>query len=728
MKRLLARIWAGMQVPLGAEPDERRRHLLYGGLITLAGAGVLGAVITTAAILFAGPGSVSQSDAMFLYGGIVLVWLALGAIYWISKKRPKLASWLFLLLLLATAVFSDTPYYVIQGRTMALFALPVTLASVLLSPFSSFIFAGLATVALVAVSLQVGIVPNPVFVVLYMVAIIMSVVMQNIDRLLAGWRRASSRLELFNRAGRLLGADLSAEQVMTNVVNEARDVAGAAYATVWWLDPEANQFVCRGLTSGMPEMLLGRRVAAHTGLLGRVLETGEGAVVDDLRQDDRVCPAVGHLTAEGLRSLLYLPLKVGDRTTGVLGLVGTSTGCFSPSDLSLLEPIATSAGVAIESAQLYEETDRLRQFNAGIVNGMQEGILMFDELGVITFVNRRMEEMLGYTRADLVGELASTVVASEEWKLNRTRPEQIAKGQYEVELRAADGQSVPVLMSVRPLEREGVFSGVLAAITDITALKEAEKELRRQAAVLREQNEELDAYAHTVAHDVKSPIVLAVGYADVLRMAWEELPREKIAAYLELISSTGLKACSIVDELLMFAEVRSGEAVRMPLGMDTIVASVLHRLEQMAAERDAHLEVPTDWPTVLGYGPWVEEVWVNYVSNALKYGGDNPVVELGWDNGANGDVRFWVRDSGPGLTPEEQDRLFRSFARLRAGKIDGHGLGLSIVLRIVQKLGGQVGVESAVGEGSRFYFTLPRAEDLAPGSEGGEMGQLPIVA
>ena len=120
----------------------------------------------------------------------------------------------------------------------------------------------------------------------------------------------------------------------------------------------------------------------------------------------------------------------------------------------------------------------------------------------------------------------------------------------------------------------------------------------------------------------------------------------------------------------------------------------------------------------MGYGPWVGQVWINYLSNAIKYGGQPPRVELGADQIVDPAtnqplVRFWVRDYGPGLTPEEQARLFRSFTRLDRIPTRGYGLGLSVVRRIVEKLGGEVGVESEglPGKGSMFSFTLPGAAD-----------------
>ena len=123
--------------------------------------------------------------------------------------------------------------------------------------------------------------------------------------------------------------------------------------------------------------------------------------------------------------------------------------------------------------------------------------------------------------------------------------------------------------------------------------------------------------------------------------------------------------------------------------------------------------LPDTWPVALGHAPWVEEVWVNYLSNALNYGGRPPRVELGATTRPDNTVCFWIRDNGSGLTPEEQSRLFTPFTRFDPksgrGRAKGHGLGLSIVRRIVGKLGGEVGVASEVDHGSVFSFTLPAA-------------------
>ena len=106
----------------------------------------------------------------------------------------------------------------------------------------------------------------------------------------------------------------------------------------------------------------------------------------------------------------------------------------------------------------------------------------------------------------------------------------------------------------------------------------------------------------------------------------------------------------------------------------------------------------------------IEEVWANYISNALKYGGHPPALEAGAEPSTDGMVRFWLRDNGPGVTPQAQARLFTPFPRLRELRVRGHGLGLSIVRRIIEKLGGRVGAESMPEGGSCFWFELPQAE------------------
>ena len=137
----------------------------------------------------------------------------------------------------------------------------------------------------------------------------------------------------------------------------------------------------------------------------------------------------------------------------------------------------------------------------------------------------------------------------------------------------------------------------------------------------------------------------------------------------------------------------------------------LERIEHLTQQSQAQIEKPTLWPTALGHSPWVAEIWSNYLSNAVKYGGTPPAIRLGADAvPERACVKFWVQDNGKGLTPEQQASLFQPFARVTETRVKGHGLGLSIVRRIAEKLGGNAGVESRLGAGSRFWFELPAAK------------------
>jgi PAS domain S-box-containing protein len=242
--------------------------------------------------------------------------------------------------------------------------------------------------------------------------------------------------------------------------------------------------------------------------------------------------------------------------------------------------------------------------------------------------------------------------------------------------------------------------------------------LRHSNAELEARNGELDAFAHTVAHDLKNPVGLIIGFAEILAQGYATMSNEDRQQSVQLMLRNGRKISDIIDELLLLAEVRKVQVKEEPLDMERIVAEALQRLADMVKQYQADIRLPSTWTAALGYAPWVEEVWMNYLSNAIKYGGHPPRIELGaaplpspppqaGESVRGGMVRFWVRDNGAGLTPEDQAQLFAPFTRLDQVRVKGHGLGLSIVRRIVEKLGGQVGVESQVGHGSMFSFTLP---------------------
>jgi len=256
----------------------------------------------------------------------------------------------------------------------------------------------------------------------------------------------------------------------------------------------------------------------------------------------------------------------------------------------------------------------------------------------------------------------------------------------------------------------------LGAVDYITKPLQHEEVLARINAhlTIRRQNRELDAFAHTVAHDLQNPLGIILSYSHILL---EDLPTMEVEQALEVlhrIRQAGEKMNNIIEALLLLAGVHKEEVEMAPLNMADVVAQAQQRLDLMINKHHGDIIQPRSWPIAVGYAPWVEEVWVNYLSNGLKYGGSAPCLELGATPQADGMIRFWVKDNGPGLTPERQKSLFAEFIRLGEVRVEGRGLGLSIVRRIVEKLGGEVGVESHIGQGSLFFFTLPSIETIDP--------------
>ncbi|MEJ2216314.1 MAG: MASE3 domain-containing protein [Gemmatimonadota bacterium] len=237
-------------------------------------------------------------------------------------------------------------------------------------------------------------------------------------------------------------------------------------------------------------------------------------------------------------------------------------------------------------------------------------------------------------------------------------------------------------------------------------LRRTHQRLEQDSIILQKRNQELDAYAHTVAHDLKTPLSVLVGTTEVVDSVASLTPHMR-DSLMARIRSTALEMNGIVDNLLLLAEVRQADAPTGPVAMGDVVHDARNRLQDMIRERHAQIVMPDAWPPAIGYAPWLEEVWVNYLSNALKYGGRPPLVELGASVLPDHMARFWVRDNGKGVPPATRDRMFVPFNELSRSRRTGHGLGLSIVLHIVEKLGGEVGVEHDAGDGSLFYFTLP---------------------
>ncbi|HNT78581.1 MAG TPA: histidine kinase N-terminal 7TM domain-containing protein [Anaerolineae bacterium] len=352
-----------------------------------------------------------------------------------------------------------------------------------------------------------------------------------------------------------------------------------------------------------------------------------------------------------------------------------------------------------------------------VVESMRDGVIVLDAQARIVDLNPAAQALLGAPLADVIAQPVAHVLSGQLNVLQN--PLNAPETPTQIVLGSPPTQQYYDLY-VSPLyNRRQQLTGWVVVLHDVTQRKRAELALQERTSELEVRNAELDAFAHTVAHDLKSPLTIIMGFTQMTVTQLKPLLTAEHLENMQRIVKTSKKMATIIDELLLLASVREVQQMTMaPLEMEAIVAEALDRLRNEITDAQADIRVPTTWPVAMGYAPWVEEIWVNYISNAIKYGGQPekavpPQVTLGASppappivpNQDAAQIIFWVRDTGPGLTDEQCEKLFTPFTRLHV-RAPGHGLGLSIVRRIIERLGGAVGVVSEPGQGSTFYFTL----------------------
>ncbi len=380
--------------------------------------------------------------------------------------------------------------------------------------------------------------------------------------------------------------------------------------------------------------------------------------------------------------------------------------------------------MALYRHEMEKKLKASEQWLATTVQSIGEAVIATDLLGCIQLINPVAEALTGWNRDEALGQDCTRIIQLvDEW--NRDQPctpihtaltqRLPTYGHDRMLLISRDGKEIPIDHSAAPIQdSQGRLLGAVLVFRDITEHRRAQENLNQSNRELQMRNTELDAFAHTVAHDLKGTLYPIIGFSEVLLNTHATLTAKELQDSLRIIAQSGRKMDSILEGLLILSEIRKVEVILEPLNMAGIVQEALLRLTYPIRENQVEIVQPNSWPLGIGYAPWVEEIWVNYISNAVKYGGRQARVELGASPLPEDTIRYWVRDNGPGIRAEQKDRLFTPFTRLNQVRVAGHGLGLSIVQRIVEKLGGQVGVESIEGQGCTFSFTLRAAARPLP--------------
>jgi signal transduction histidine kinase len=352
-----------------------------------------------------------------------------------------------------------------------------------------------------------------------------------------------------------------------------------------------------------------------------------------------------------------------------------------------------------------------------LIDTMSDGVIIVNAEGFIEDYNPAVNRIFNL-KTSVIRNRFSEIFAQYENILAAITKE----GDTLAEIEAGDDNDIKMYqVRITPVyNRNRQFSGHLLQLNDITSLKKTGNQLKlvnkKLEAEVEERGrliEDLDAFAHTVAHDLRNSLGAIYSSTEIIEECVKDGNSEALSEFAGQIKISAHKAMHITNELLLLATVNHHEVDKKPLDMCRIFEDAKSQVKELATKSGAVITHPEKWPSAIGYAPWIEEVWVNYLTNAIKYGGTPPVITAGASSDGSY-IRFCVKDNGNGIIPADQSKLFKKYSRLKPDKAEGYGLGLSIVKRIVRKMGGYVGVDSngKTGEGACFWFCLPENTEI----------------
>lgn len=401
---------------------------------------------------------------------------------------------------------------------------------------------------------------------------------------------------------------------------------------------------------------------------------------------------------------IVIPLLSHQEFVGVLNLETARKKNFTPENLELLKLLSSRIATTLDNVRMYDTEKQFRR----IIEEARDAVAVTDLSGKFTYVNPHAEKLTGYPAKLLIGTSYMTLIPPEQQHrvrdfYNNQLKQKLSETSYEGEIITATGEIKWVEQITILQTRESKILGFQSIIRDITARKQAE-------LALEARNRELTAYAHTIAHDLKNPLTVIHMYASILDQDYgSQIPAEA-HEFIQEMQKSSRKMIDTTTQLLHLAKLRDAQASVTPLNMNQAAESASSSYKPALKEKNITLHIEPNMPAALGHAAWVEEVFANLISNAIKYMGNPPQPTITIQAiKQTGMVRYEVCDTGIGIKTEDQTRLFEMFTRLHPAEAEGFGLGLSIVHRIVTNLKGRVGVESTPGKGSTFWFTLPAA-------------------
>jgi two-component system sensor kinase FixL len=342
----------------------------------------------------------------------------------------------------------------------------------------------------------------------------------------------------------------------------------------------------------------------------------------------------------------------------------------------------------------------------------KDGILILDaDTGEVKDVNPFLKEMLGYSHTDFLRKQLWEIGLFKDIAANKASFQELQKSRYvryeNLPLETKDGRTIWVEFVSNVYDVNGM-QVIHCNIRNITERKQAERERENLITELTAKNAELERFTYTVSHDLKSPLVTIMGFLGYLEQDTITGNVERLKGDMQRIANAVEKMQELLNDLLELS--RIGRFINPPenVPFEELARAALEVVDGQIQEGGVTVQIQPNLPIVYGDRQRLTEVVQNLLDNAAKCMGDQlqPRIEIGQRGEEAGNSVFFVRDNGIGIAHEYHERVFGLFNKLDA-RSEGTGIGLALVKRIIEFHGGRIWVESEVGKGSTFYFTLP---------------------
>ena len=461
----------------------------------------------------------------------------------------------------------------------------------------------------------------------------------------------------------------------------------------------------------------GIRLKIGEGAMGRVAESHEPLIVPDYHA---WLGKSAKYSDVPVKSIVAAPLLIGQRLVGAIAIVDANpTRVFGADDLRLLNLFTPQAAIAIEGARLYEEASRQREFFRSLLNNSPVAIVQLDTDYKVAACNPAFERLFGYTESETKGRnldelITDPTTLGEAEQYTRDAVDRPVKGIGR--RRRKDGTVVDVEILGVPVIADQSRVALMGMYHDISELSEARREAEGA-------NRAKSQFLANMSHELRTPLNAIIGYSEMLQEEARDAGVESFVADLEKIQGAGKHLLSLINDVLDLSKIEAGkmEFTAELFDVSEMVTALATTIRPLVDKNRNRLDVRLHPDTGSMHADLtrVRQVLLNLLSNACKFC-DNGAITLDVQRERSGSeawLVFRVTDSGIGMTPEQQTRLFQTFSQAdatTARRYGGTGLGLAISRRICQGMGGDVTLESAFGKGSTFTVRLPGTVGSAP--------------